>query len=511
MMDKSTFEKQALAPDAEVGDYDSFGRLVGSSEVSPDDANVAYRNQYRFWRLGKSKGCVTTSTGPSGNSVLVSGSLASAWLPGADAEPMSDAVWSFRHVSSYFVSITFLLGSMLFAVGCIFDIQASKLNAMQKRGTVDGPFFIGCVMFTLGSYAGLVMVMNVGREDSINRSTHSNDGTVLVKDVERGSPPKGDVVVPNALPLDESETEDEEPPPRQGLIWWRWQPDEGCPMESFWGFWSYMVGSFLFCIATGADFLRVPMWTHVWLVGIPETLAGFFFVLGAHLCLNHNKGQCDIAWHVAMQQVIGSYLFLLGAGTGLYLILAEGSNSAIKYWEIESQLFGTTMPYLIGSFNFLIAAMLELWLWKQEQFGLALARPLSHFSSIDDLSSAAAATPLRSVEGNDLKVPTIKHRKRITLVDVIWIGVSVFGCSTATMDLSFVCLTADKFPRYVLDSVAVVALSAGVVVLGSVVHRVPSERPYPLMLNGLRLVMLLFVVDKSWEMGSWFIWAGGLS
>jgi hypothetical protein len=79
------------------------------------------------------------------------------------------------------------------------------------------------------------------------------------------------------------------------------------------------------------------------------------------------------------------------------------------------------------------------------------------------------------------------------------------------MDLSFVCLTADKFPRYVLDSVAVVALSAGVVVLGSVVHRVPSERPYPLMLNGLRLVMLLFVVDKSWEMGSWFIWAGGLS
>jgi hypothetical protein len=508
-METSLFEKQALAPDAQVGDYDSFGRPIVGLEIPTDDANVAYRNQYRFWRLGKSKGCVTTSEGPSDGGGLIHAGLASPWLAGADAEPMSDAAWSFRHVSSYFVSITFLLGSMLFVVGCAFDIWADNLNVVQKRGTVDGPFFIGCVLFTMGAYAGLVMVINAGREDGIGSSVHSSYGTVPARDMEQVSPPNGYVTVPNASLLDVEFQAGSRP----GLIWWRWLPDEDCPMESFWGFWTYMVGSFLFTVAMGADFARLPMWPHALLADIPETLGGVFFVVGAHLSLRHNSGRCDVAWHVAMQQVIGAYLFLLGAGSGLYRTLASGGENDLKSWEIETQLYGTTLPYLAGSVNFLISSTLELWLWKQEKFGLALARPLNHLSPIDDLSLAASAAPLERTESGhlDTKVPTIKQRKRVTLVDVFWIGVSAFGCCAATMDLSFVCLTADEYPRYVLDSVAVVALSAGVIVLGSVVHRVPPEQPYPVMLGVLRLVMLLFAVDKTWEMASWFLWAGGLS
>eukprot|EP00613_Pedinella_sp_CCMP2098_P070081 CAMPEP_0171917234 /NCGR_PEP_ID=MMETSP0993-20121228/15760_1 /TAXON_ID=483369 /ORGANISM="non described non described, Strain CCMP2098" /LENGTH=303 /DNA_ID=CAMNT_0012553007 /DNA_START=1 /DNA_END=912 /DNA_ORIENTATION=- len=280
-------------------------------------------------------------------------------------------------------------------------------------------------------------------------------------------------------------------------------------------------------------------------VTLPATLGGVEFVAASHLSLKLNGGcgsmHCrDLGWHVSVQNLLGSFLFLIGAANDLYISLQEqaaleiklslpsddgiGVSTSPNQWDtphspptlhqpaIGDDLIGTKIPYLVGSVCFLIASTMDLWLWKQERFGLALGAPLSQFAPIDHHSASAAVSwvVLNDV-GTRRPPPTKKQRKRVTLLDAVAIFFYVFTCCAAIMDFSIVCLTARRFPRYILDSAAVVILCAGAIITGSVVNRVPPKQPYTGLLYGLRVVIVIFGIDKWWEMASWFAWAGGFA
>jgi hypothetical protein len=425
----------------------------------------------------------------------------------ANAAPVSDEAWSFRYVSSYFVSISFMLGAMLLVFGCAFDVYEEYLNGLQKRGTVERPFFVGCIMFAVGSYFGLLMVMNAGHEDGNFDESQSTYSSIQDNAVAR----EGVEIETTMYNKDGTVKRGASSSPSRRRIWWRWVPEGDMPVDSFWGYWTYLVGSVLFTEAMAVAALPSvqPMWRHVFLVDLPQTVGGVLFVAGSHISLRHNHWmRCnDVAWHASFLSLIGSYMFLLGGASGMYRTLNGGDAL-----HQTNALLGTKLPFLIGSAQFLVSSTLELWLWKQERFGLALAHPLDYFSPIDEhSSSSSSSSESEGGGGGDGIVPhavPFKQRKTVTLVDVLWIVVSVFGCCVATIDLSFVCLSAEAFNRKVLDSATIVVLFSGVLVLGSVVHRVPPEPPYPQMLIGLRFLMLVFAVDKSWEMASWFWWAG---
>lgn len=440
----SLTELTPLAADADVGEYDAFGRKVSSSDADKELQQRAYRQQYRWWRLGHHKGCVTNSAPWGEQRAAVIVQQLSPW----DRPPSEEAL-SFRHTMSYYVCMTFMVGAMLFVVGCGADLLNNEhglhLNYIQARDTVDWPFLVGSSLFLLGSYAGLLEVLNVGKED---------EGVKM--------------------------------------IYWRSCPDQNMPFQAFWANWAFLVGATFFQVnVMAALYDKLPgqeegyHWASREYLWGPATIGSIFFVIGSAFEVNINGGllACrwtDLAWCSAMQDLLGSLLFLTAAGIGLYY----GSGESV---------WGTKVPYLAGSALFLTASMCNLWLWKTEQYGLSFARPLNKF-----VGWGQDTTRLGQFDGQ----PDEDHDSRKRKVQ-IWSLAAIFsyavGLVASVVDLCFVSSALEKWPRYLLDSVAVVFLFIGVVVLASVIHLNPLRQPYRNLLFLLRFIMILFTVNKTWE------------
>jgi len=97
--------------------------------------------------------------------------------------------------------------------------------------------------------------------------------------------------------------------------------------------------------------------------------------------------------------VIGSILFSLGGSLECYhngvqkckvndptwwISILNGAGGFIFLWATVSGLFGlgdpqwnVNFPFLIGSIAFAIGAVITLWMWKQENYGLALLADLN--------------------------------------------------------------------------------------------------------------------------------------
>ena len=268
------------------------------------------------------------------------------------------------------------------------------------------------------------------------------------------------------------------------------------------------------------------------------------------LQVSHNGGLCnsfvecramvsDTPWHVGVQNLLGSLLFLLGSGAGTLYSVMDGLNDR-KQQDISNEerllkALWVEWPYLVGAFCFLLAATLELWLWKNERFGLAFARPLNRFAAIDDvvghmstlphntldaaLTSMGGQHPIRrrsgSLNGDDPGLDVDDHgpgprkRPRVHLSHMVAIFIYCLGCSASIMDLCFAGKAVyngnhpDAVNQYVLDNCCEVLLFSLVLVLHSVVHHSHMQPPFTGLLKALRFVMILFTCDKFWEFARW--------
>ena len=243
----------------------------------------------------------------------------------------------------YTVCISFAIGSFLFVVGGVFDFYSAFLSETQVRGSIDEPYFIGSIFYTVGSYAGL-------------------QATCI-------------------------------------------EPSPSSSSSLFWGYLNFTVGALLFNVCMAATILPLNRsalggFAGPILVYLPACLGSILFVVGSYFLLpastegsattsTTSVGCCrrwlgSLRWHVGAQNLVGSALFLVAASFGLWgsLFVTPRSPSDhhvappcddksvacdLTFFMMNSDTAHVKLPYVLGSACFLVASVLELWLWKREQ------------------------------------------------------------------------------------------------------------------------------------------------
>jgi hypothetical protein len=431
------------------------------------EENLNYRYQYRFWREGKAKGCVTTSSGPVENPQMsiISKPEVSAW-----EVPPSELEWAFRHTASYAVSVLFLLGSILFVIGCLYELYIDDMDSSHKRNLIRGPFFIGTVAFVMGSYAGVLEILNVGNFEKTGK-----------------------------------------------LVFWKNYPDGKIPPDAFWCYWCFFVGSIIFMIPPLVEAfhdVRIKVEENDNLsemfVSIPYAVGSVFFVIAGHLEMKQNGGYFRIcrsdkkyaniadnekgieighgekeeeeeeeekfdflSWNLAIQNWVGSILFLIG-------------GISACYYMNDDSYYGTKIPFLIGSMLFLVSSIIGIWLWKDEKFGLGRAAALTRFAPIDHVERPHG------------------DRREVKWLDAVCVVLSIFGLTASVVDVCFASTNGWSINHYdddendrlntwyrLLDAIVILLLLMGITVLASTIYRVPDRPEFSGLIKYLRLIVIL--------------------
>jgi len=229
---------------------------------------------------------------------------------GQAVSKLTESDWALKHTACYWVSIMFIIGSVLFTSGSWFWLY--DLNYTQQLALVDWPFFIGSIAFNVGAYISWWQTMNL-----------------------------------------------KSPPPPQ-TIYWSFKDRD----LSWWICWWYVLGTVMYygntLSAVGAIPLP-PSWANFpWFMGF---FGGVGFTLGGACEMISTKfWKCrpyKLSWWVAYLDFIGGFLFAFAAMTGFW---SEVSSTCYKVTKIS---------YLVGSLFYVFGSTLELVMWKSEQFGLA--------------------------------------------------------------------------------------------------------------------------------------------
>ena len=236
-------------------------------------------------------------------------------------------VWRFRRTLSYWIAMMYLEGSINFIVGAAFSMtNLTTQNHVFEKSLVGGPYFVGGVAFTIGSYAGMLEVINVPNKDDDGVTSYCFTGRAQWMKI------------------------------REFLSW-----------EPMLGYLSYMIGAILFNVNTLAGFLSLSPLQAKLIEWLPAVLGSVFFTVGGVLECYHNrvwhfKPHDSVHW-LSLCNTVGALLFLFAATSGL---VGVGGALSSK-WMID-------FTYLLGSIFFMVGAFLALWMWKSEHYGLGLIR-----------------------------------------------------------------------------------------------------------------------------------------
>ena len=162
---------------------------------------------------------------------------------------LDDDRWRWRHTVSYWVCITYILGSLLFVAGCAFWYKRYAYES-RKRALVTYPFLFGSVLFTLGGYLGLFQAINVGGR-------------------------------------------------RGRSVYWEWAPEK----DGFLGYLYYFIGAAVFnisCMEPLAMFAGLPPWMKREMAWGAAEIGSAFFIAGAYAEVRHND-----AWTFASARRTG--------------------------------------------------------------------------------------------------------------------------------------------------------------------------------------------------------------
>eukprot|EP01083_Nonionella_stella_P184075 667029_1 len=71
-----------------------------------------------------------------------------------------DYRWQWRHTVSYWISVGFVLGGMLFVVGALSDVFVDKLHDIDYHTLNPIGFLFGAIAYVFGGYCGYYQVIN---------------------------------------------------------------------------------------------------------------------------------------------------------------------------------------------------------------------------------------------------------------------------------------------------------------------------------------------------------------
>jgi len=319
-------------------------------------------------------------------------------------------IFELRHSISYWISISFLFGAILFFSGSIFWIY-DDVEADDSYILVVVAFFVGTVAFLIGSYLGLYEVINID----------SSDETRYL------------------LPKDKKD----------------------CRNMSWIAAMSYFVGCLFYQITVTNDVLQItypPYSAGYWLIlKLPLFIGGIFFGVGGIGEIVLNKGwmwrPTKLAFYTAWLNGVGGIMFFI---------------AGVAYIASDENVRSVQIPYVLGSFGYMAGGVLSLMMWKLQQFGLVylpdLNRELTIFHSK-------------------------KGRAEIVLyTDIFFLCIFCLSAATGVYAVTFATL-CEHYKDWAKNFALSTVISVGVIALGSVMHRVPTKRPYKYLVYLLRFYL----------------------
>ena len=380
---------------------------AGDTHGEKDDAPLMGRSDSRSRGVGGGMVAleVTSSGDPSGDLVL------------------DDDRWRWRHTVSYWVCVSFILGSLLFVAGCAFWYKRYAYES-RKRALVTYPFLLGSVLFTVGGYLGVFQAINVG---------------------VRG---------PSRL--------------------WRWAPEK----DGFMGYFYYFVGALVFNVSCAEPlemFAGLPGWMKREMAWGAAEIGSICFVLGAwrevtnndcldvRRCYESGKTRTVIFW-LSWNNFAGSCFFLLAACAGRFDPESPG-------WVYTT--------YLIGSLNFFVASSMMLYMWKGEQYGLGF---IPSINRLVPLRAASVADSALRAAGKGYRRVSKTHFAFLQMY-IALTGASFIDFCFATQRFS-VYSQYHGFAHFheAVASLMGVFMAVGLLIMASVLHHTPRIHPFDKLL-----------------------------
>jgi len=332
----------------------------------------------------------------------------------------------------------YMEGSINFIVGAVFGMARMQVEAdFMEEALVTLPYFIGSVAFTIGSYAGLLEVLNVGKRPD----DHSSRMTLCWTSRQQW---------------------------RQMRQYLSWEP--------IIGYVCYVVGALAFNVNTLGGLCGVENKMVVWGAA---TLGSILFSVGGALESYHNKLHLNIlgiprtlAQALSWFNTVGALLYLIASLCGFFQL-----TDVEEIWLID-------FVYLLGSLAFAAGGLISLWMWKSESYGLGLISEMN--------------VP-RLEEGNEHEVVLSMHSQygcgRSSAWQLPWLVMYIINATASVLDISL-CFHLEPDVHRIVNSICGFALSHGILLLGSVIHHIPTAAPHSWLLIYMRCVLFFSTMNS---------------
>eukprot|EP01083_Nonionella_stella_P064044 166586_1 len=237
-----------------------------------------------------------------------------------------DYRWQWRHTVSYWISVGFVLGGMLFVVGALSDVFVDKLHDIDYHTLNPIGFLFGAIAYVFGGYCGYYQV--------INESTKYNPSA------------KGFFKRKKA-----------------------WCIHSGKKTIPYWAAFSYLVANTTTFIqkiprALQIEFVKYSLpWFLIMRFTMIIVYIGLF--MGGALQLYLNKGwkwrPYKLGWIASWCDALAGALFLFQGSVNIWFV--DENNKMLQFWMLD-------LWCLIACIFYLISGVLYLLMWKLQQFGL---------------------------------------------------------------------------------------------------------------------------------------------
>eukprot|EP00746_Dinoflagellata_sp_MGD_P089880 gnl/MRDRNA2_/MRDRNA2_35460_c0_seq1.p1 gnl/MRDRNA2_/MRDRNA2_35460_c0~~gnl/MRDRNA2_/MRDRNA2_35460_c0_seq1.p1 ORF type:complete len:403 (+),score=72.20 gnl/MRDRNA2_/MRDRNA2_35460_c0_seq1:70-1278(+) len=349
--------------------------------------------------------------------------------------------WKFRRTLAYWIAVLYLEGSILFTIGAAFSMTTFiEKDERLERAFVAVPYFVGGICFTLGSYVGVIEVINV---------PNSAGGKISF------FPPCGQK--------------------------WR-KLTSVVSWKSVFGYMAFTIGALLFNVNTVAGFCKITFVESEILVWGSAIAGSIGFVAGSVAEASHNRNfmgckVCTSEWQLCFWNLVGSIGLLLGSVVGACSVTHE-----LEIWLVD-------LSYLIGSFAFWVGSTAALWMWKCENYGLGampeMNTPGDRFRELPE-----AMENMHAQYGCG----------RATGWQMPFLTMYLVNASASVLDIGLALYQEHEskesaFHR-TLEALLNFGLSHGVMLLGSVVHHIPTAAPHKWLLIYMRIVLFFYTINS---------------
>lgn len=403
---------------------------------------LQYRQTYLEWRMGAAKnapGELTCDT-------LAEVGTEDPYEFEYPYHAVSKAIFEWRFTTAYWVAVSFMIGSFLFAL-----TSGIALAAHGKGGhwMQHGPNSVGAFVYTVGTYFGYRQLINIG-------------------------------------------TSKEE---RHLFLTFNWNEiTSRCPPSSIIGTMSYFIGALLCNIDAFANLwplfgLPLSNFAMAPIFGWPTFFGCVLFVVGSICEIQHNKIfakggaslQEPVFW-ASLADAFGSLCFSLGAIP-----------------RLPSESFAE-INWFLGSLFFVISSVLSLVMWEANDFGLTLLKQLNRRKKIRSSTFAVstAGTTRKKIDVRYLDDPEVMETKgKMSARDIVFI---IIYCWLASVTITNCVVKHLWFwhgeGRYIVEleidmslEIFVLCVVFLVLLIHSVVIHLPDVEPYRCALLLTRAIM----------------------